>query len=106
MPAKLDDNPAPSKHLDLKYWWCGGKTGCGHIVGEIARRELQKGGTVKVLNVYEQSLDVAPTEAPLVRGQVVSCFGFRCTKCGNLYDWYPSLESLNRIVMNYRKGRP
>lgn len=89
--------------LDRKYWWCGGKTGCGHIVGEVGQRELQKGGAVKVLSVYEQSLDAAPTEAQPVRGQVVSCLGFRCTKCGKLYDWYPSLNVLNRLVARYQK---
>lgn len=92
--------------LDRKYWWCGGKIGCGHIVGEVGQRDLQKGGRVKVLLVYERSLDVAPTEVQPVRGQVVSCFGFQCTQCANQYDWYPSLDVLNRIVMSYRKDRP
>lgn len=102
MPAN-DSTPAPSKPLDLKYWWCGGRTGCGHIVGHISHHDMQNSGKVKTLVIYEQSLDTAPSEIQPVRGEVTAGFHLQCTRCANQYEWYPSLEALNRLLAHYQK---
>jgi hypothetical protein len=92
----------PSDPNARQFWWCGGKEGCGHVVGEIGHKDMQEGGRMKVLLVYEQSLDVPPIDVPTLRGQVPSGFEMRCTLCNSLWEWYLSKASLNKLLMNYQ----
>lgn len=86
-----------------QYWWCGGRNGCGHVVGEISHKELQTGGKVKVLLVYETSLEEAPIDIPPDRGMIVTGFRIPCTICAKTFDWYPSIESLNKLLSHYKQ---
>jgi hypothetical protein len=86
-----------------KYWWCGGKTGAGHIVGELGHIDMQIAGRVKVLLLYEESVDAPAEEVPPLRERLVTGFEVHCTKCANQFDWYPSLESLNKLLKHYEK---
>jgi hypothetical protein len=62
---------------------------------------MQNIGHAAALAQYEQSQIEPPTDVPLLRGHVVSAMGMRCTICGRLYDWYPSLEALQRLMSRY-----
>jgi hypothetical protein len=86
---------------DRKFWWCGGKDGCGHVVGEIGYKDLQAGDRMTGLLVYETSLDTPPKDMPKDRGLMVTGFGYSCTLCPNTYDWYPSLASLRKLLSRY-----
>jgi hypothetical protein len=85
-----------------KFWWCGGRDGCGHVVGEIGHIDMHKAGRVKVLLLYEQSLDVPPCDIPLLRERLISAFNIRCTLCSNQFEWYPNIESFNKLMANYK----
>ena len=86
-----------------KFWWCGGKKGCGHIVGEIAYTHVRQGGKASMLRVFEQSLSAPPTGEPVLRGVVISGLGLQCTLCTNRFDWYPSLEALKTLLSHYKQ---
>lgn len=92
-------------HNKRTFWYCGGKKDCGHVVGEIGHMDLQKGGSMKVLLLYEQSLDAPPDEVPPLRGRMPSVFDAQCTKCKNKFEWYLSLESLNKLMSHYQQPK-
>ena len=83
------------------FFWCGRRRGEGHIVGEIGTVELRTGGRTTALMQYETSVAFEPVEVPAVRGKVISGYGMHCTVCGREYEWYPSLESLRRLMSRY-----
>lgn len=86
-----------------RYWYCGGRTGFGHVVGEISHKDINGIGKVTALLIYDKSLPVPPSEIPPDRGMVITGFGMRCTICSNTFDWYPSLESLNKLLFHYKQ---
>lgn len=87
---------------ERRFWWCGGKAGYGHVVGEIVHMDLQISGRVTALVLFEDALFGPPTGIPPDRGYVVSGFGIPCSLCKNRFDWYPSLESLNKLLERYK----
>lgn len=87
-----------------RFWYCDGKTkGRGHVVGEIAYSNLRQGGKTSTLRLFEQSLLTTPTDEPVLRGVVISGVGLQCTLCKNRFDWYPSLESLKKLLSHYKQ---
>lgn len=94
----------PSNPGERRFWYCGGNRD-GHVVGEIVRKELQDVGHVTALLVYESSLDVPPPDfVPQDRGMIVTGYELSCTICGRKFEWYPSLESLRRMMRRYGGG--
>ena len=95
------DDPKPT--TGRRFWWCGGKEGSGHVVGEISHKDLQEGGRVKALLVYETSLEAPPEDVPPMRGVVVTGYDLQCTMCKAQFEWYPNIASLKRLLSHYTK---
>lgn len=85
-----------------KFCWCGGRDGCGHVVGELTYRDFQEGGRVTMLAVYESATVSPPDEMPELRGTIASGYGMHCTLCENEWDWYFSRASLDKLLLNYQ----
>lgn len=101
MPQSEEPNPTQSNIR--QFWWCGGKEGCGHVVGEIGHKDLQEGGRVKALLVYETSLEAPPDNVPAVRALVITGYDMQCTIDHAKFDWYPSIMALRRLLSHYSK---
>lgn len=91
-----------SQPPDRRFWYCGGKTGVGHVVGELVYVELLHGsGRQTALLQYEQSQYWPPLAyLPLARNDAIvgTCKGMHCTLCENTFDWYAGKAAMQRIL--------
>lgn len=84
------------------FWWCGGKDGVGHVVGELAYVNLRV-GRVTALLLYEDAQDELPGEVPPLRQRLIgTALDIQCTCCGNQFDWYAGQATLNRMLNNMK----
>ena len=84
-----------------RFWYCGGKTGIGHVVGELVYVALMREGCRQTaLRQYEQSLDAPPEAVPPARNDCIvgTCKGMHCTLCANTFDWYAGDAAMKQIL--------
>jgi hypothetical protein len=85
---------------ERRFWYCGGKTGIGHVVGELVYVKLMHhcGGQTALMQ-YEQSLDAPPDDSPPARNDAIvgTVKGMHCTLCSNTFDWYAGEAAMERL---------
>jgi hypothetical protein len=84
-----------------EFWYCGGKTGDGHVVGELVYVNLLHfSGKQTALMQYEQSRQEPPEDVPPARIDAIigTVKGMHCTLCSNTFDWYAGDAAMKRIL--------
>lgn len=90
---------------DRRFWWCGGKDGIGHVVGEVVRVDMQRPNRQGSVNLpalyqYEKSLPMPPDDVPPARNGAVigTSLGMHCTCCNKTYDWYQGEAAMSKLL--------
>lgn len=82
-----------------RFWWCGGKDGVGHVVGELGYVDLRNVGRVSVLLLYEQALATPPAEIPPVRAKLFgTVLEVQCTCCDQRFNWWMGEAGMQRLL--------
>lgn len=87
------------------FWYC--RRGGGHVVGDVRYVTLQDGtGHIPVLALYETAQLALPEDGyePQLRCEkLFHAEGLRCSICGQVYDWFPTLPALLRLLRRYER---
>lgn len=87
---------------ERRFWYCGGRTGVGHVVGELVYVRLMFSESVQTaLMQYEHSLLDPPYDTcPPARNDAIvgTVKGLHCTLCSNTFDWYAGDAAMKRIL--------
>jgi hypothetical protein len=79
---------------ERRFWKCPN----GHVMGEVAR-EAANGRHVRVLLLYEASVEIAPEDMPTLRGRLSGNMDdVRCTCCGATRSWEIGQDSLDVLL--------
>ena len=86
------------------FWYCGGKTGLGHVVGELGHLDFPS-GRVTTLLLYEEALMEPPDLVPPARVSAIvgTVMGIQCSRCHNRFNWYVGLATFQKLMDAVRK---
>jgi hypothetical protein len=79
------------------FWWCGGKDGVGHVVGELGEIEIES-GKVTGLFLYQESIWTPPKIMPPLRMRLIgTALDIKCTQCQCKFNWYIGQGALIKL---------